>query len=125
MIVVPLNNSNTLSNDLLEPLKEFIKEVITKYKMSKIDKQLNSIISTFEPLKDKEIVIQNNEDVEKFEKFSNELSDLEDFLENLEDLQIDDEVIRNKIDKALDIVVPLNFRVLGKLSDYELGELCE
>jgi len=63
--------------------------------------------------------------VEKFEKFSNELSDLEDFLENLEDLQIDNKVIRDKIDKALDIIIPLNFRVLGKLSDYELGGLCK
>ena len=125
MIAIPLNNSNTLNNDLLEPLKEFIKDIITKYKMSKIDKQLNSIIETFEPLKDRDIVIQNEEDVARFEKFSNELADLEDFLENLEDLQIDDEVIRHKIDKALDIVIPLNFRILGKLSDYELGELWE
>ena len=125
MIVVPLNNSNTLNQDLLEPLKEFIKEVLTKYKLNKIEKELNSIITTFEPLKDKDIIIQNDNDVEKFEKFSNELSDLEDFLENLEDLRIDNKIIRDKIDKALDIVIPLNFRILGKLSDYELGELCE
>jgi len=125
MIVVPLNNSNTLNQDLLEPLKDFIKEVLTKYKLNKIEKELNSIITTFEPLKDKDIIIQNDNDVEKFEKFSNELSDLEDFLENLEDLRIDNKIIRDKIDKALDIVIPLNFRILGKLSDYELGELCE
>ena len=125
MIAVPLNNSTTLNKDLLEPLKDFIKEILTKYKLNKIEKELNLIITTFEPLKDKDIIIQNDSDVEKFEKFSNELSDLEDFLENLEDLQIDNKVIRDKIDKALDIIIPLNFRVLGKLSDYELGGLCK
>ncbi len=125
MIAVPLNNSTTLNKDLLEPLKDFIKEILRKYKLNKIEKELNLIITTFEPLKDKDIIIQNDSDVEKFEKFSNELSDLEDFLENLEDLQIDNKVIRDKIDKALDIIIPLNFRVLGKLSDYELGGLCK
>jgi len=125
MIAIPLNNSNTLNNDLLEPLKEFIKDIITKYKMSKIDKQLNSIIETFEPLKDRDIIIQNEEDVARFEKFSNELADLEDFLENLEDLQIDNEVIQNKIDKALDIVVPLNCRIAGNLADFEMRDLCK
>jgi len=125
MIAVPLNNSTTLNKDLLEPLKDFIKEILTKYKLNKIEKELNLIITTFEPLKDKDIIIQNDSDVEKFEKFSNELSDLEDFLENLEDLQIDNKVIRDKIDKALDIVVPLNCRVAGNIADYEMRELCK
>jgi Asp-tRNA(Asn)/Glu-tRNA(Gln) amidotransferase C subunit len=125
MIAVPLNNSNTLNQDLLEPLKDFIKEILTKYKLNKIEKELNSIITTFEPLKDKDIIIQNENDVEKFEKFSDELSDLEDFLENLEDLRIDNKVIRDKIDKALDIIVPLNCRVAGNIADYEMRELCK
>ena len=125
MIAVPLNNSNTLNQDLLEPLKDFIKEILTKYKLNKIEKELNSIITTFEPLKDKDIIIQNENDVEKFEKFSDELSDLEDFLENLEDLRIDNKVIRDKIDKSLDIIVPLNCRVAGNIADYEMRELCK
>ena len=125
MIAISLNKATTLNKDLLEPLKDFIKEILTKYKLNKIEKELNLIITTFEPLKDKDIIIQNDSDVEKFEKFSNELSDLEDFLENLEDLRIDNKIIRDKIDKALDIIVPLNCRVAGNIADYEMRELCK
>ena len=41
MIAVPLNNSNALNQDLLEPLKDFIKEVLTKYKLNKKKVKLN------------------------------------------------------------------------------------
>ena len=126
MVAVPINNNqNFLDVDLLNNLKNFIKEIISKYKMNRVEKQLNSIIEQFAPLMDKDIEIKNDNDVKELNKFSDYLSDLEEFLENLEDMGIDNKIIQQKIDKSLDIVVVLNCRVAGRISDYMLEGLCE
>lgn len=109
----------TLFDDFIES----IKKMITKYRVNTIEQKLNHVIDNFSSLVEYTFEIKE-ENLHKYDTFLEYLEKLQDYLEQLEDLSLT-KPIEKKLDKALDIVTLLQFRISGAMSDYHLEDRCK
>ena len=123
MQTVELQNTN-IDIKLFDNLIMIIKKFIEKYKLSDIDKKVDAIITDFSSLKDKTFFISAESEINKYDNFLEYLEQLEDYLEDIEDLSLTTHIAQ-KVDKALDIVTLIQFRISGAISDYRLEHQCK
>jgi|GEM_PF-2606127 len=123
MQTIELQNSN-IDMKLFDNLIIIIKNLIEKYKLSDIDKKVVAIITDFSSLQDKTFFINEESEINKYDNFLEYLEQLEDYLENIEDLELTTHIAQ-KVDKALDIVTLIQFRISGAISDYRLEHKCK
>jgi len=123
MQTIELQNSN-MDIKIFDNLIMIIKNLIEKYKLSDIDKKVDAIITDFSSLKDKTFFINEENEINKYDNFLEYLEQLEDYLENIEDLSLTSHIAQ-KVDKALDIVTLIQFRISGAISDYRIEHQCK
>ena len=120
---VPLEQTSYFDTVLFDNFIETIKKMITKYRFSTIEQKLNHVIDDFSSLVDNSFFIEES-NLHKYDTFLEYLEKLQDYLEQLEDLSLT-QPIEKKLDKALDIVTLLQFRISGAISDYHLENRCK
>jgi len=117
MQAVQLHNRDY--TNIFKKLSTTIKDVISKYKLSTAESELDEIIKEFEPLISNEYQIINNDEVKEYDTFLAYLESLEDYLENLEDLGLRAS-LNDKLNRCLNIVTVLHFNIAGAISDYRI-----
>lgn len=113
-----LEQSSYFDITLFDDFIQNIKKMITKYRANTIEQKLNHVINDFSSLVEYTFEIKE-ENIYKYDNFLEYLEKLQDYLEQLEDLSLT-QPIEKKLDKALDIVTLLQFRISGAMSDYHL-----
>ena len=120
---LPLKQPSYFDATLFDNFIKTIKEMMTKYRFSTIEQKLNHIITDFSSLVDNSFTIEED-NLYKYDTFLEYLEKLQEYLEQLEDLSLT-QSIEKKLDKALDIVTLLQFRISGAISDYHLEDRCK
>ncbi|MDQ7084873.1 MAG: hypothetical protein Q9M36_08040 [Sulfurovum sp.] len=123
MQTIELQNTN-MDIKLFDNLIMMIKNFIEKYKLSDIDKKVDAIIIDFSPLQEKNFLISEEQEINQYDNFLEYLEQLEEYLENIEDLALTTNIAQ-KVDKALDIITLIQFRISGAISDYRLEHQCK
>lgn len=124
MKTVTISKTNYFDIHIFDILIDSITLFINKFKLVNIERKLDNIIYKLEPIQEKNFMINNLDEVDKYDIFLQYLEKLEDYLEKLEALELEID-IGDKLDKTLDIVTLLEFRISGAISDYRIDILCK